>query len=154
MELEVWLEDFLQEFITRPPLQRDARELQKTCQGGTKVRMDAAQFRQILINLLENGIRYANGKRPAIVINMAIEETTGRPYIDVRDFGTGITEDAVQHLFEPFFTTAAGGTGLGLYIARELCEANQATLNLHDNSSNGCCFRIKFAHPEKQHSLI
>ena len=154
MELEVWLEDFLQEFITRPPLQRDAIELQKTCQGGTKVRMDAAQFRQILINLLENGIRYANGKRPAIVINIAIEQTTGRPYIDVRDFGTGITEDAVQHLFEPFFTTAAGGTGLGLYIARELCEANQATLNLHDNSSNGCCFRIKFAHPEKQHSLI
>ena len=50
-------------------------------------------------------------------------------------------------MFEPFFTTDKGGTGLGLYLARELCEANQAHLSLVEDDRPGCCFRITFAHP-------
>ena len=56
----------------------------------------------------------------------------------------------MDNLFEPFFTTSPQGSGLGLYIARELCEANEASLNLHANTSRGCCFRIYFAHVQKQ----
>lgn len=81
-------------------------------------------------------------------------EETKRPFIDIIDHGTGINADALDQLFEPFFTTSPKGSGLGLYIARELCEANQASLNLHENTEHGCRFRIAFSHPGKQHSLV
>ena len=55
-----------------------------------------------------------------------------------------------EQVFEPFFTSGGGGTGLGLYIARELCEANQATLALVAHGETGCTFRILFAHPDRQ----
>jgi two-component system sensor histidine kinase PilS (NtrC family) len=58
--------------------------------------------------------------------------------------------EIVEQLFEPFFTTEAGGSGLGLYISRELCESNQAGLHLHRSDATGSCFRISFAHPEKR----
>ena len=76
-----------------------------------------------------------------------------RPYIDVIDQGPGIAENVEDQLFEPFFTTHSKGSGLGLFIARELCEANQATLNLNSNTGDGCCFRIYFSHHEKQHNI-
>ena len=53
-----------------------------------------------------------------------------RVALHVRDDGPGLSEATRSHLFEPFFTTHAKGTGLGLYIARELAEANDATLEL------------------------
>jgi signal transduction histidine kinase len=52
-------------------------------------------------------------------------------------------------IFEPFFTTAASGTGLGLYLARELCELNRARLSYEPRRGGGSCFRITFL----QHSL-
>jgi len=73
--------------------------------------------------------------------------------MDIIDHGTGVSEEIENHLFEPFFTTSSKGAGLGLYIAKELCEANQAALNLHRNTKEGCSFRINFSHPEKQHVL-
>jgi two-component system sensor histidine kinase PilS (NtrC family) len=87
-------------------------------------------------------------------LNAGIKKESQRAYIDIIDSGPGIKEEAVDHLFEPFFTTDSQGTGLGLYIARELCEANQAALSLHSNSNSGCCFRIHFPHMQKQQNVI
>tara|TARA_Y100000991_G_scaffold188104_1_gene153381 strand:+ start:36 stop:275 length:240 start_codon:yes stop_codon:yes gene_type:complete len=70
-----------------------------------------------------------------------------RAFVEVRDFGPGIAPEHRGAVFEPFFTTDKSGTGLGLYLARELCEANQAHLALVDDDQPGCCFRITFAHP-------
>ncbi len=91
---------------------------------------------------------------PLIELNCSIREETQRPFIDVIDHGAGIEAEIEEQLFEPFFTTDSEGAGLGLYIARELCEANQATLSLHSNTADGCCFRINFTHPDKQHGLM
>jgi two-component system sensor histidine kinase PilS (NtrC family) len=68
--------------------------------------------------------------------------------MEVRDAGPGIPEN-VAKLFEPFFTTRSKGTGLGLYLARELCEANRAQLQYLPSPEGGSCFRITFAptHP-------
>jgi two-component system sensor histidine kinase PilS (NtrC family) len=55
-------------------------------------------------------------------------EADGRIHLDIVDDGPGITSGMLNQLFEPFFTTVASGTGLGLYIAREMCEANRASL--------------------------
>jgi two-component system sensor histidine kinase PilS (NtrC family) len=61
--------------------------------------------------------------------------------IDVHDNGPGVARENQAHLFEPFFTTEAQGTGLGLYIARELCEGNGARVEYVEESAGGH-FRI------------
>ena len=64
------------------------------------------------------------------------------------DNGTGIEPDMADKIFEPFFTTRSNGTGLGLYIAREICESNQATLTYLPAPEGGSCFRIMFSDGE------
>ena len=152
IELTDWLESFVQEFISRNKLENDSIRISN---GSEEIlaRMDPTQLHQIVWNLMENGIRYSR-HNPLIEIKCANMGETNRPYIEITDHGPGIPKEIEQHLFEPFFTTDTNGTGLGLYIARELCEANQATLNLADNTTGGCCFRIYFSHPGKQHTIV
>ena len=69
----------------------------------------------------------------------------GRALLDIIDNGPGIEPETADQIFEPFYTTAASGTGLGLYIARELCEINQAHLSYRAAPGGGGCFRIQFA---------
>ncbi len=63
--------------------------------------------------------------------------------IDVIDDGPGVDKALAGQLFEPFFTTFSSGTGLGLYIAREICEANEASLDYIEVAPGGqfriCC---------------
>ena len=75
----------------------------------------------------------------------------GRPVVDVADRGPGIPEAVVAQLFRPFYTTSEHGTGLGLYIARELCRANEATLEFVPVPGGGSCFRLAMAGP---HALL
>ena len=94
-------------------------------------------------------------KKPVIVRLDQTDDGT-QAFVEVIDQGAGITPENRLHLFEPFFTTAAQGTGLGLYLSREICEANQAQLDYIDtgadqnsankNSKSGACFRVLFAH--------
>jgi len=152
VDLYSWLYDVVNEFLSTHTMEPDAIELNVT-DPEVYAHIDSDQLRQVVWNLLENGIRYSR-EHPLIKIECSIMEETRRPYIDVIDHGAGISSADLDQLFEPFFTTSSKGSGLGLYIARELCEANQASLNLYSNSDNGCCFRITFSHPEKQHSLV
>ena len=94
--------------------------------------IDRAHLHQILDNLLTNARRYCTG-RPGSVRVFAAAEQGGRVALHVADDGAGIADAERLRVFEPFFTTHAKGTGLGLYIARELAEANGATLELSDN---------------------
>jgi two-component system sensor histidine kinase PilS (NtrC family) len=89
--------------------------------------VDRTHLHQILDNLLINARRYCSG-RPGSVQVSAEAGADGLIRVHVRDDGQGIQEANLAHLFEPFFTTHAKGTGLGLYIARELAEANAITL--------------------------
>ncbi len=88
---------------------------------------DRAHLDQILWNLCRNAARFASGADASISIVVA--RIGNGVAISVADDGEGIATDAMQHLFEPFFTTDAKGTGLGLHIARELAQANAATLD-------------------------
>ncbi len=71
------------------------------------------------------------------------------PVLEVLDDGPGVPADKLNNLFEPFFTTESKGTGLGLYLSRELCESNQARIDYRNREEGGGCFRITFAHPRK-----
>ena len=96
-------------------------------------RFDRGHLQQILTNLLSNGWRYSSATTGALRIEVE------RDAIRVIDDGPGIAPEAQSQLFEPFFTTESSGTGLGLYIARELAEANGARL---DYLPPGGCFRL------------
>jgi len=98
----------------------------------------------VLWNLCRNGLRYSQKKPGSVRLRAAFGED-GRALLEVMDDGPGVAPDAVQKLFEPFHTTDAGGTGLGLYIARELCEANGAHIDYSQPGPGGACFRITFA---------
>ena len=105
----------------------------------------------MLWNLSENGLRYAT-RAPLLGYASGIIESNGRPFLEVLDSGPGLNDTIADRLFEPFATTESNGTGLGLYIARELCESNQASLQLVERQP-GCRFRIVFAHPGRQQRI-
>jgi two-component system sensor histidine kinase PilS (NtrC family) len=96
--------------------------------GSRTVRFDGLHLREVLVNLLGNAIRYASGK-PASIRIFPVLDATGRVELHVQDDGPGITLEVRAHLFEPFYTTSSKGTGLGLYLARELCLNNGAMLD-------------------------
>jgi two-component system sensor histidine kinase PilS (NtrC family) len=109
--------------------------------GGLNVRFDALHLREVLVNLLGNAVRYASAA-PASIRMFPVLDATGRAELHVQDDGPGITPDVRAHLFEPFYTTSSKGTGLGLYLARELCLNNGAMLDYEyraeaDGSASG-----------------
>jgi two-component system sensor histidine kinase PilS (NtrC family) len=108
-----------------------------------KVRFDHGHFEQVFWNLCRNALRYSQKLQGSVRLQAFVSDE-GRTILEVSDDGAGVPADAVQKLFEPFFTTDAGGTGLGLYIARELCEANGATIEYRRAPDGGACFRILF----------
>ncbi len=113
-----------------------------------QARFDPNQIEQVLVNLIDNGIRHGSKAQPdaPLLIKLSESESGEQAYIDIIDRGDGISEDNRHHLFEPFFTTESQGTGLGLYLSREICESNQAQLDYIDSDNQGACFRVVFAH--------
>jgi two-component system sensor histidine kinase PilS (NtrC family) len=112
----------------------------------TIVNMDANHLEQVVSNLCNNGIRYSreNQSTPLLEIHCHKKQELNTVTIDIIDFGRGVNESYQSKLFEPFFTTQSTGTGLGLYIARELCELNHARLQYVESDKSGAHFRINF----------
>lgn len=147
-----WLKDFIEELKVRFSLTKE--DIVFGFAGDSiYANMDPEQLYQVMWNVCENGIRYSLNK-PVLDIRCEMNHESGRPYIDIIDSGNGIDSTIVDRLFEPFTTTETKGTGLGLFIARELCEANQATLQLYSNTKNGCIFRIYFSRPDRRQVIV
>ncbi|MGX5174297.1 sensor histidine kinase [Aliikangiella sp. IMCC44653] len=111
------------------------------------VHFDVSQLSQILTNLIDNAARYSEQKtgEPTVTIMVGVEPQTHTAFLDVIDQGDGISPEVAEKIFEPFFTTSRSGTGLGLYLSKELCEVNRARLNYIPLTSGGACFRISFS---------
>ncbi len=107
------------------------------------ISFDPGHLDQVLWNLCRNALRYCS-KLAGSVQLCAWRSNEGRTVLEILNDGPPVAPETVQQLFEPFFTMTAGGTGLGLYIARELCEANGATLEYRQPAKGGACFRIVF----------
>ncbi len=151
LDVAVWLREFRDEYLqTQDNEHQPPTEIKLNLDATIPpARFDKSQIEQVLVNLCDNGLRYSEqqtGKR-TIELHGGPSADGERAYLDVRDFGPGIPPEQQSSVFEPFFTTDKSGTGLGLYLARELCEANQAHLSLVEDDKPGCCFRITFAHP-------
>ncbi|MFM9435397.1 two-component system, NtrC family, sensor histidine kinase PilS [Janthinobacterium sp. CG_23.3] len=104
--------------------------------GAAEVRFDPLHLREILLNLLNNAVRYASGG-PGSIELFVVRDKARRLELHVQDDGPGISPEVRAHLFEPFYTTSSKGTGLGLYLARELCLNNGALLDYEYHFASG-----------------
>ena len=149
LALKPWLEDFAQEFSNTLELQEGELTL-ADMDPDLEVRMDRSHLRQVLWNLCDNAVKYAS-ETGGILVELHADriQNQGRPYVEVRDHGHGVDAATADKMFEPFYTERSGGTGLGLYISRELCELNRATLLYLDRPGGGSIFRIVFADPDR-----
>jgi two-component system sensor histidine kinase PilS (NtrC family) len=149
MPLGEWLTDFVQEFISTGG--HEAGQLApEVPDPELEVRVDPSHLRQILWNLCENAFRYSV-KAPDDSVEVRIGRLAGsnRPFLEVLDRGPGIDSTISDRIFEPFFTSRASGTGLGLFIARELAQCNRALLVFEPRAGGGSIFRIVFADPQR-----
>ncbi|MEM9101941.1 MAG: ATP-binding protein [Pseudomonadota bacterium] len=138
-----FLVQFIEEFsINRQPVPEITIE---SAIDDVSIKFDPNHFIQILTNLVDNGIRYSieHTGQPTIQLKVEVNGNTGRFYLDILDNGKGVESKVAEKLFEPFFTTSHSGTGLGLYLSRELCVANRSQLQLIP-VDKGTCFRISF----------
>jgi two-component system sensor histidine kinase PilS (NtrC family) len=141
LALEAWLPAFLDEFVANEALPRERFVV--SADRGAAVLFDPEQLRQVMWNLLRNAVRYA-GEAPASV-RVHAGRFADQVELSVIDNGPGVPVSNQAQLFEPFFTTDSKGTGLGLYLARELCAANRAVLE-YVNDMPGAHFRILCRH--------
>lgn len=149
MPLGEWLHDFVQEFLITGG-HRAEQLVVALPDPELEVRVDPSHLRQILWNLCENAFRYAAGDTGDRV-ELRADRLAGsnRPFLEVLDRGPGIEAAAAERIFEPFFTSRASGTGLGLFIARELAQCNGALLVFEPRRGGGSVFRIVFADPQR-----
>lgn len=149
LDLKYWLHRFASEF--RLSAAADQQLHLETANGSIQTRMDPHQLTQVLTNLVQNGMRYSAKKNPQaqVWLNLFRDPDSDLPVLEVLDDGHGVPAEQQQDIFEPFFTTESKGTGLGLYISREMCESNQARMDYQSREGGGSCFRITFAHPRK-----
>jgi len=149
LKLKTWLDEFASEFIRTLELHEGEFTITNVPEN-IEVRMDPGHLRQVLWNLCDNAVKYASETGGIMVeVNAGRIQSQGRPFLEVLDCGHGVDAQTAEKIFEPFFTARSGGTGLGLYISRELCELNRATLLYLDRPGGGSIFRIVFADPDR-----
>ncbi|MDN5566080.1 MAG: ATP-binding protein [Psychrobacter sp.] len=134
IELIEWMPQFLDNHFRNHDITLSVRT-------NIVIQFDTHQLEQILINLINNGLRYSSRAHTQADVTVEIYDMQNDVIIDVLDTGIGIDNATVDHLFEPFFTTDKAGTGLGLYLSQAFSEANYAQL-IHVPEHPKTCFRL------------
>ena len=143
VELGEFVRHFVDDYHTSHPLESDTLDAIAPTKSLAAM-VDRRQLQQAVTVLVHNALVY--GRLPDEAARISLRAHTddgGRPILDVVDRGPGIPDTVAAQLFRPFFTTSSHGTGLGLYIARELCQANEASLDYVPIPGGGACFRIR-----------
>ena len=143
VHLAEWLNNFAEEFVQQEKI---PIKLAISCEPQVVVRFDPGHLHQVLWNLARNGWRYCTQRDGSL--QLRVEPFRDGWVLNVINDGPPVPADAQTQLFEPFFTTESKGTGLGLYIAREICAANAALLEYHSPLAGGACFRILFGYTD------
>jgi two-component system sensor histidine kinase PilS (NtrC family) len=147
LQLGEWCEAFREEFCETLELPPTALEI--LGEHDIEVRIDPGQLHQIVWNLCQNALTHgaAATGTASVQIRLGRLSATARPFLEVIDRGPGIATADAERIFEPFFTRAVRGTGLGHFHARELAESNGATLRYEPHEEGGSRFRIVFSDP-------
>jgi two-component system sensor histidine kinase PilS (NtrC family) len=148
LSLNPWLADFVVQYCETVHLPAEA--FSRVGEGGD-VFFDPDQLHQIATNLCQNALRHSPPFTGTPLIKFLMgKDAEGRPVLDVIDWGSGVPPAIVDNIFDPFFTTTPKGTGLGLYIAKELCEGNGASIDYFPGDGGvGSRFRITLTRAEE-----
>jgi two-component system sensor histidine kinase PilS (NtrC family) len=149
LPLSAWTQEFHQEFCQTMQWPT-ARLALSSAAPEVEVRVDPDQLRQIVWNLCENALKHAIGDSPDQSLEIRYGRMSGsdRPFLEVADRGSGVPPEHAERIFEPFYT-GGQGTGLGLFLARELAQSNGATLLYEPRAGGGSLFRLVFADPRR-----
>ena len=134
IEPKTWLNDFIQENFS-------GHDIFLHCHTDKGFMFDNHQLAQILVNLINNGLRFSSKTQPHAFVTLQVYKSGKFIHIDVIDTGHGVAKENIQYLFNPFFTTDNQGTGLGLYLSQAFCQANYANLE-YVRSEGQTCFRM------------
>ena len=142
--LDEWLDKFIEEFTTSGNCKREQISF-LVDPADIEIRMDPSLLHQVVWNLCQNSMQHTDGDEGVkLTLVAGLLSTDETPYLDIIDNGSGISAEMMDKIFEPFFTTRTSGTGLGLFIAREICESNNTTLEYLPQTDGGSCFRMTF----------
>ncbi len=139
IELNHWIKSYLQIFIQTSDCDLTRFKIESKADN-LWVHVDIGHLKQILDNLCFNALKYGNSSQETIILELDNSENS--PCIRVIDNAAEIPPEIANRLFEPFFTTSPTGTGLGLYISKELAELNQAKLSYAMTDKNKSCFTL------------
>ncbi|MDE2156301.1 MAG: two-component sensor histidine kinase [Xanthomonadaceae bacterium] len=143
LDLGHWAQDFVEEYSQGNDLGADSLRVIASGSEPVVAMADPQQLQQVVWNLVQNALRYGRMPgEPARVMVVARQGEHGVPILEVIDRGPGIAPKVAAQIFEPFYTTNEYGTGLGLYLARQMSEANQAELDYVRVAGGGSCFRL------------
>ncbi len=108
------------------------------------IEFDPENLQRVMNNLLDNALRHSKLEtdRETARVVVSLDFISHQCHLDIVDAGAGVAPADQPKLFEPFFTTVAEGSGMGLYLCKELCEINNANLSYHPTSRGQSCFRI------------
>lgn len=145
LPLNEWLAAFREEFCRAEGLPDHHLRIEVQPADLT-VLIDPSQLHQVVWNLCKNAMEHGADVSGEIHIDLrgGTEVPSHSPFLDIIDHGPGIDPQTAQQIFEPFYTTRTRGTGLGLYLARQLCELNDAKLDYIAQPRGGSCFRLRF----------
>ncbi|PVV08433.1 MAG: histidine kinase [gamma proteobacterium symbiont of Ctena orbiculata] len=143
--LKSWLQKLVEDLVKHQGFARDDLLLQIEPEN-TEIVADPEQLRQVVTNLCNNAREHGKKEGLKLQIIGGIMKEFDHPVVDVIDNGPGIAPKVARQIFEPFFTTRNSGTGLGLYIAKELSDTNHIRLEYIPGPTGGSCFRLHFDH--------
>lgn len=143
--LNDWLKSFKQEFIASHELADHQLQL-RLPEDDIEILFDASHLDQVMCNLCNNALLHNNKPRDASMIHLVAgcDKEHDQPFLDIIDNGPGVTAELIEQIFDPFFTTSPKGTGLGLFITKEIIETNRGKIRCMTHLQQGCCFRIHF----------
>jgi two-component system sensor histidine kinase PilS (NtrC family) len=147
LSLAAWIEDFRDEFCATMQCPPERLRISGS-QAEIEVRVDSSQLHQVVWNLCDNVLRHVSADVP-VEIRYGRMSAGLRPYLEVADRGPGVAPELIERIFEPFFSSGHGGSGLGLFLARELAQTNGATLLYEPRVGGGSVFRVVFADPHR-----
>ena len=143
VDINAWALSFVEDYKQSNDLGQD--HLRAITQNRrVEAMVDPQHLQQVVWNLVQNAIRYGRepGAAARVVVVARLATDKGPPLLEIVDRGPGIPAKVAAQIFDPFFTTSEYGTGLGLYLAKQMCESSQATLEYVPVAGGGACFRI------------